>query len=280
MTQLGDYHVNQPTGRASDSRSRGPTIAVAVIVLIALGFSVYWYMSQEPEALPPEVVANTEPPVAPPPLAPVEPEPEPIELPTLDDSDAFVRDLIGMLSSHPGLASWLVTDGMIRRFVVVVDNVASGNNPSQHLRFMQAETPFRTTDAGATSKIDPASYARYDLHASIIDSLDIPGTAEAYATLEPLMNEAYVELGYPDTFFIQGLERAIAHLLQIQSLDLREPPSLVERGPFFNFTDPMLESLSPAQKQFLGMGQKNVRIVQAKIRQIAIAIGIPNRQLP
>ena len=278
MTQLGDYHVKQPTSGSSDGKSRGPTVAIAVILLLAIGFGVYWYLSPSSDGEPAEVAADMELPVTTPPPAAVELDPEPIELPTLDGSDAFVRDLVGALSSHPGLASWLVPNGMVRRVVVVVDNVASGNNPSQHLGFMQSDTSFGTMGDGATLRVNPASYARYDAHAAIIDALDVHGTAEAYATLEPLMNEAYAELGYPDTPFSRGLERAITHLLQAP--DLREPPSLVERAPFFNFADPTLESLTAAQKQFLGMGPQNVRTVQAKLRQIAIAIGIPDRRLP
>ena len=280
MTQLGDYHVKQPANGPADGRPHGPTIAIGVVLLLAIGFGLYWYLGGSPEPEPVDVAVDTELPVTPPSPTVVEhdPDPEPVELPTLDGSDAFVRDLVGALSSHPGLASWSVTNGMIRRFVVVVDNVASGNNPSQHLGFMRAEAPFSTTGNGATLQVNPASYTRYDPHAAIVDSLDVQGTATTYATLEPLMNEAYAELGYPDAPFTRGLERAIAHLLQVP--DLREPPSLVERAPFFNFVDPNLESLSAAQKQFLGMGPQNVRTVQAKLRQIAIAIGIPDRRLP
>ncbi len=280
MTQLGNYHVKQPTGEPTEGRPGGPIIAIAVVLLVALGFGLYWYLGDAPEAEPTAVVDDVELPATPPAPVAIEPgpDPEPVELPTLDGSDEFVRSLVGALSSHPDLATWSVTNGMVRRFVVVVDNVASGNNPTQHLGFMQSEARFATGGDGATLRVNPTSYARYDGHAAIIDSLDAQGTAQAYATLEPLLNEAYSELGYPNTPFARGLERAIAHLLQVP--DLREPPLVVERAPFFNFVDPTLESLSAAQKQFLGMGPQNVPIVQAKLRQIAIAIGIPDRRLP
>ena len=146
------------------------------------------------------------------------------------------------------------------------------------MRFMETDEPFRVRSDGATLRVDPTSYERYDLHAAIIGSLDTAGTAETYAILEPLLDEAYAELGYPDTPFVRGLERALSHLLRVP--DLREPPIVVERGPFFNFVDPILEDLSPAQQQFLGMGPQNVRMVQGKLQQVAIAIGISDRQLP
>jgi hypothetical protein len=55
-------------------------------------------------------------------------EVEALELPTLGASDALVRELVEALSSHPTLASWLVSDDLVRWFVVV--DVARGLSPS------------------------------------------------------------------------------------------------------------------------------------------------------
>ena len=43
---------------------------------------------------------------------------------------------------------------------------------------------------------------------------------------------------------------------------------------FYEYTDERLDSLTPVQKQFLGMGPDNVRTVQAKMRAVAGAIGL------
>src|SRR4051794_19899788 len=37
-----------------------------------------------------------------------------IALPPLDDTDPIVRELVGRLSSHPQIAAWLATKGLIR----------------------------------------------------------------------------------------------------------------------------------------------------------------------
>src|SRR5436853_593516 len=58
---------------------------------------------------------------------------EHIDLPALDDSDALARQRIGALSSHPLVKSWLATKALIRNFVVVVENISHGTNPSGHL---------------------------------------------------------------------------------------------------------------------------------------------------
>ena len=102
---------------------------VGVVLLISL--SVYFFLGQSEEPLPvPEAVAETPPPPPPPP--PPEPDPEPFEWPALSDSDALIRELVAALSAHPGFAAWLVTDDLIRRFVVAVENVANRRNPAQH----------------------------------------------------------------------------------------------------------------------------------------------------
>jgi hypothetical protein len=48
----------------------------------------------------------------------------------------------------------------------------------------------------------------------------------------------------------------------------------------YTYADPALESLSHAQRQLLRMGPRNIRIVQAKLREIAGFLGIPEESLP
>ena len=277
MTQLGDFNVKEPAGGAGNEQPRGRIIAIAVVALLAFALGVYWFVGRGDDAPPVETVVEAPPETIPPPPAPTESEPEPVEIPALDESDDFVRDLVTALSAHPGLASWVASDGIVRRFVVVVDNIGDGTNPAQHVTFMRPESRFTTIGDGASRRIYPRNYNRYDRHAQIVDSLDTQGSADLYRMMQPRIQEAYVELGNPDRPFIGTLERAIVNLLNVPIV---ENPTLVEHAPFFHYTDERLESLSPSQKQFLGMGPDNIRSVQAKLRQIALAIGIPDSRLP
>ena len=270
MTQLGDFHVKHSTSGPSGDRPSGMTVA-AVVAILFIGIAVYWFFGRgTDEEPPPAVVTDTLPEPSPP--APVEPPPAPVELPELNASDALVRDLVAALSAHPDLAAWLVSDDFVRRFVVVVDNIAEGRNPSQHVMFMKPDTGFSVTGGDASATINPRSYRRYDMHAQIVDSFYTQGTAELYLTLEPLMDEAYVELGYPDRRFRDTLARAITHLLDTPVVD--EPPAVAGRAPFYEHLDGSLEALTPVQKQFIGMGPDNMRTVQAKLLAISRAIGI------
>ena len=277
VTQFGDLPVKDPAGEEPSEQPRSRIIAISVVALLAFALGVYWFLGRGDDAPPVETVVEA-PPAVPPPPAPIEPDPEPVDIPALDESDTLLRALVAALSAHPGLAAWVVDDGIVRRFVVVVDNIADGANPAQHVTFLRPESRYTTTGEGATLRIDLRNYDRYDRHTQIIGSLDTRGSADLYLMMQPLIDEAYVELGNPDRPFIGTLERAVVNLLNVPIVD--NPPPLIEHAPFFHYTDERLESLSPAQKQFLGMGPDNVRVVQAKLRQIALAIGIPDSRLP
>ena len=247
----------------------------ASVAVVALGIGAYWLLTdgdteeapaapeQAAEAPDPQLLAEPEP-------EPV--EPEPVEVPELEESDSFVGAVVGGLSSHPGLAAWLAGERMIRRFVVVVDNIANGRNPAQHVPFMRPGQRFSTTGEAPDTRIAAASYRRYDVHAEIIDSLNADGVGALYAVLEPLLDAAYSELGYPDTPFSSALRRAVAHLLAVPVLD--GPQAVTQGMVFYEYSSERLDALTPAQKQFIGMGPDNVRTVQAKLRAIAQAMGL------
>ena len=253
-------------------------IAAAAVAVVVLGAGLWWLLGGTDDPADTEVAevaaepAEPEPPAAPVELAEPEVIPEPVELPALGDSDAFVRELVDALLAHPNLAAWLVGEHLIRQFVVTVDNVANGRNPAQQLAVLRPERRFRATGEGEQSIINPASYQRYDLFARVVGALDPPGAALLYVTLEPLLDEAHRELGYPDTPFRTTLERAVRHLLAAPAVE--SPQVVVQRATLYLYADERLEALTPAQKQFIGMGPDNVLVIQAQLRAIAGEIGL------
>ena len=124
--------------------------------------------------------------------------------------------------------------------------------------------------------MDPRSYVRYGPLADAVDSVDAQAASRLCATLKPRLDEAYGELGRGS--FDDTLERAIVALLRTPALDGNV--RLVPRGVGYGFEDETLERLAPAQKHLARMGARNVRVIQDKLRQIALAIGIPRERLP
>ena len=271
MSEWDDVEIEQeepPRGLGPQRPGLLPIAAVVGLLAFCLGFYFFfWKNRSAPEPAPVEEAA-------PPPVEFIEePEPEPdIELPPLGASDAFVRELVGKLSSHPGLASWLVTKDLVRRFTMIVDNIAEGVSPRAHLRFLHPEEPFLAVERGNRFYIDPEGYERYNLVANVFESLDTAGSIELYRNLKPLIDEAYRELGRSEGTFDETLALALEQLLETPIPGDRV--ELISRFRSYHHADPDLESLSPAQKQFFRMGPRNVQKIQGKLRELARGLGI------
>src|SRR5262245_57417791 len=251
-----------------------PIVGGAALLLLLGGV---WYVYRATRPVAPSAPQTTADLPRPPARRAAEPG-EAIDLPPLDQSDTLLRTLVGRLSSHPAVAAWLTTDGLIRNFTVVVVNVADGDTPSKHLKPLRPAGAFSTKTSGGLTWVDPASYRRYDGVAAAVDSLDARGVARLYATVKPRIDDAYHELAGPDANFDRTLERAIVALLRTPVVD-RDIQLNTEKVSY-RYANPSLEELSKAQRQFLRMGPRNMRIVKAKVRAIAGFLGIPDALLP
>ena len=251
-------------------------IGAAVLVVIAVIVAVIYF--RRPAEEPRKAVDTPKPAATAQPRAGLGPAVDQIELPPLLLSDPLVRDLLGKLSSRPELAAWLATDGLIRNFVVCVENVADGETPVRHLRALRPKSAFTAERKGATFIVDPKAFSRYDGYAATTASLDPAGLARVYSLLKPRLVEAYKELGHPDGDNDVAVEKAIVVLLQTPATDGTE--TLVSKVLSFKYENAQLEALVPAQKQFLRMGPKNVVSVQNQLRAIARELGIPFERLP
>ena len=202
----------------------------------------------------------------------------PIDVPPLDLTDPLVRELVKQLTSNPAVAAWLASDRLIRNFTVVVSNTADGAMPAVHLRVLRPPTNFAVIERGTGTTIDPRSYARYDGVAAAAASIDPTGAARLYSTLKPRIEEAYLELG-AGMPFDRALELAIVSLLKVPVVP--DPIAVKpEGGTGYAFVDPKLEALTPPQKHLLRTGSANVQTIQASLRAIALALGIPADRLP
>jgi Protein of unknown function (DUF3014) len=195
-----------------------------------------------------------------------------ISLPPLTESDGLMRELVGRLSSHPTIAAWLATKGLIANFAVVTLNISEGHMPSTHLRALSPKGRFLTQGSRTALTVDPRSYDRYNPVTESVSGLDATGTARLYLTIKPRVQDAYKDLGYPDGDFDRVLEQAIGHLLKAPIVD--GSVALRQKTLSFGFADPQLESLSPVQKQFMRMGPRNEAAVQAKLREIASLLNL------
>jgi len=211
-----------------------------------------------------------------PPRGPLGTTAEAVAVPPLPESDPVVRQLVQLMSSHPQVAAWLATDGLIRNFTVVVGNVADGRSPAKQLGVLKPKAPFRKRREADGLHIDPAGYARYNDLANAVDSIDPQAAARVYTTLKPRLEEAHRELGETEPFD-RTLEEAIVRLVTTPTaIDSRLETKGAEA---YRYVDPRLESMTEAQKLLLRMGPANARKVQDKLKAIGLALGIPTTRL-
>jgi hypothetical protein len=259
-------------------RSRGGWVWVAVLgVAIAAGF--YYFVHRRPPAPGPAAAKDAARETPPPAAAPraLGAQGEAIALPPLDETDPIVRERVRALSSDLTIAKWLTTENLLRNVARLVQAIAEDRSVAGQVAILRPAQPFSVQHANGRLIIDPRSYHRYDAIATAVASLDAHGSAGLYSTFRPRLADAYVELGFPDTPFDSTLEDALVTLAGTPVPD--GPIEVVPRGGTYAFADARLEALSPAQKQLLRMGPENARAVKAKLREIAIALGIPAERL-
>jgi hypothetical protein len=278
MSDLNDIEIDrsgEPVRLAPPRSARSTVWAAALVAAFVVAGGIWYFAPRREPAAPPEVtVPFSEATV---PARPEIPRVQAanIDLPPLPQTDPLVRELVARLSSHPTVAAWLATKGLVTNFTVVTLNIAEGRTPTQFLRPLAPRGPFRTMSSRGELFVDPRSYERYNPYGDAIGALDAAGTASLYLTLKPRITDAYRELGYPEGDFDRVLERAIGVLLQAPTLD--EKVALSPKSVTYAYTDPSLQSLSPAQKQLLRLGPRNAQAVRGKLEEIAALLELHPR---
>jgi hypothetical protein len=249
-----------------ESRSLARWNVVGVAGVIAGGLLTYLWMSRTPStpAAPPSATAPEA--AASPSNRPVR---QPMNLPSLAESDGFIRELVSTLSKNPNLARLLATPSLVRGVTVGVMQVGDGRTPVDWLRVLRPRTRLQLTDL-ASGVPTPASYARWNDVAEAISSVSPAEAAQLYVNVKPLIDEAYIELGQPEGDFDRAIVRAIQMLK-----DTPEPataPVLLRRPGYVEYEDGAMQSLRPVQKQLLLLGPDTRRRLMAWLDEFARAL--------
>ncbi len=253
---------------------------ILFLVLIALAVAIYYFfiLDRGAEQLTAEKIVEQAAPSASGEegKASETEEIEPLQV-DLSESDPVIRELIKGITSNPQLANWANTKDLVLKFVAGVDNIANGQSPRAQVDFFTLSEGFHVVERSGRTYLDPASYDRYSTVAEAFDSLDTEGTARLYKQLRPVIQEAYKDLGYPDTDFQDTLIRAIVELLKVPVVkDILLEKKIIS----YAMVDAELEGLSQAQKHLLRMGPENILRIQSKLRELAQPLGIPSQRLP
>lgn len=284
------------TSPATEEASRKTTwVVVSLIVLAVIAAIVWWWLpasedkkpqtekvevdqqqstevaveSYDEETAEPEPELELEPIPTEPEAAPEpqEPEPEPIALPELDESTPTVLQNLDSadINIRPLKSSQLIRDA-----VVLMDNISNGSIVRERTIVQRPDGRFKVLEVDGELYIDESSYHRYDALVDWFVSLEPDALVENYELFKPLVQEAYAEIGYPESDFNDTLLEAIE-----VALDTPVPDGLVQvedDSVMYTFADDSYESLPAAQKQLLRMGPDNIQRVKDKLREIRRAL--------
>ncbi|MEJ8568094.1 DUF3014 domain-containing protein [Elongatibacter sediminis] len=280
---------------------------VLVVLLIAVVAVAAWFLAPRfmdkpvepppvPETMaeaepPPEPeVRPTEPEVATPMTqaepyesAPAEPPPEP--LPALSDSDPVVRETVQEVTGGVAPNEVQLRDSIVPRLVAAVDALTGNQVPGSLLPVEAPPTPFQANvdfqpptvvtnaqgDELEQYTLDPVNFARYEPYVDYLESIDAGQFAAEYLHYNPLLQQAYAELGYPDGDFTARLLEVIDHLLATPQPE--GPVRLVKPEAYYEFVDPELEALSAGQKLLIRMGGDNAERVRRKLVELRTVLG-------
>jgi hypothetical protein len=228
--------------------------------------------ASQPEASPPaEVETLAEPEQTPVPETKPEPAPEPARppLPSLQESDATVRDALADVPLGTAGQQFLLPSNIIERTTSVVYLLAEGEVPYKLLPIARPKAAFPITDDGLQVTADPEGHARYDAFAVWIQSLDIESLLAAVDWLLPLFREAWSFYGESESSFDQAVLYALDLIIytpEVETSDAR----LFRKEAVWLYEDPALEALPPIQKQLLRMGSANASAIKAKAREVQL----------
>lgn len=259
-----DLPLGQPGDHVPRPRPSSSTRWIVVgAVALAMGSLIYFWWISRAQPQPATPAPTTETDVA---ARSHRPKRQPMELPELDLSDQFVRDLVHVLSTHPLLARVLLTKDLVRNAALTVEQIGDGKTPAAPLQMLRpgARLAILGEDSG---RIAPGGYTRWDAATTTLTSIRPNEAAQLYVNIKPLFDAAYHELGHPTTDFDAAIVRAI-QMLRDTPAPAAEP-TLVRKPGYFEHEDPALAALPPAQKQFLLLGSENRQRVLDWLKQFA-----------
>jgi hypothetical protein len=266
---------------------------IAVVALAAAAGLWWWQASQrdavapaEPVAVAPPASAPTEAPAAAPPAMaasdapdPAASEPATAAVPPLPADDDSVRQALADLVGREAMLQLLQTDAFAERLVATVDNLARNHAAPRLWPVHPTDGRFLVDDQDRIA-IDNAE--RYGAFVRMVERVP-PATAAAfYRRLQPQLQSAYENLGFPGRSFHARLLDVVDHLLATPPV---QPPVAVTltdvKGPIaserpwvrYEYADPALESLSAGQKILLRVGEVHQRRLMAWLRALRAEIG-------
>lgn len=195
---------------------------------------------------------------------PADDQPLPPAPVSLDESDTAT--ILAAQELSPELSKSIDGDQQVRKWVSMIDIFADGNLPNKNLPIKYAMKPFAAnTGADGALFMDETNYARTKPLIDAFTAIPPDAMARHYRSWKPLLEQAYAELGKPDTFETR-LRTTIFRILAVQPLPANT--ALKRPSVYYTYADPELEKADPLSKFIWRLGPENQKRIQDYLREL------------
>lgn len=191
-------------------------------------------------------------------------------LPALADSDEALRNVLAEWFSRDSLGKYFHLDGIVRRIVATVDNLPRQIVAPRVMPLRPVPGSFAVALHDGVLVPAEENDARYAPYIQLLERVDTRALVGLYQRLYPLFQQAYAELGYPNSQFNDRLVDVIDVVLATPQPS--GPIALTQPKVVYQFADPQLEALPAGQKLLLRIGPANAAKVKAKLTEIRAQI--------
>ena len=161
---------------------------------------------------------------------------------------------------------FIAMDDVLLRCVKAVDTIAAGDIPVEPLDFLKPKTPFSASlNAVGLLVVTVEAIARYQKAFDALRSIDMQAAVDLFNEIEPVLDEIFHGLGYPETKTFRG------RLTEACTVILETPVMKGEGGlvhvaaNLYKYSNPQLESLLPVQKLLMRLGETNREEIRRRV---------------
>ena len=198
-------------------------------------------------------------------------ESPPGPLPALEDSDAYLVELLEALLGTDRIADWLVSERIAERSVVFINSLDSTPVPVEHRPVVPVPGRPQVAQDNEEERWSEANFPRYEPLIELLISISPAEAASLYVNHYPLLQEAHAALAPETDYFNDRLVDIIDHLF--------DPPRagdaefVLERyEAAYRFADETLEEASAGHKILMRIGPEHAEAVNDWLMRFRAAI--------
>ncbi len=168
--------------------------------------------------------------------------------------------------------AWIEAPRVVDRVVAAANAIVIGEDPLKHIGFARPEKGRFETTASVDGSVflSDETPLRYRVFLDVIGAVDPALVAEAFSAAESLLDDSHARLGGPDDSFRTTVIDALRVLI-----DAPSRPEIVElesRGALWEYADPELRSLDPAERYLLRLDAADRKRIRRKLIEIERAL--------